>query len=232
MSAPHSPARQRRDASRGGGATKQDGTAFRILVIESDDAVARRSAAALEAAGFEVAVADLPDIGIVRRVAPDAIVLSLVFRGQASGLAFLERHVADPAAAATPVIVHGSGERLDADQMGRLRAVACPARPNALLEQVAACLRSSSRNAGAPENPQPAASSSRQPEPAAWAGIGSPPGVRGRRGPAPLAAPRVRRLAGPRPVHAPLGAERTHQADRLDVWEWEGGALEETARIA
>ena len=199
MSAPHSPARQRRDALRGAGSgtTHPDGGALRILVIDGDDAVARRSQSVLEAAGFEVATADLPDIGIVRRVAPDAIVLSLFFRGQASGLDFLERHMADPVAAATPIIVHGPCEGLDAGQMRRLRAAACPAAPNALLDQIAACLRPSSPNAPECANSQPAAPANREPETA------------------------------DRTIPARAGVESARQADeRVDAWEWEGGALD------
>jgi len=97
-----------------------------ILVIDGDDAVLERTRAVLEDAGCEVTLADMPDIGLVRRVRPDAIVLGLIFRGQATGLDFLARHVADPATAAVPVLVQAAPPDVDPVQWSRLVALARP----------------------------------------------------------------------------------------------------------
>lgn len=88
-----------------------------------------RSRALLERAGYEVSTADLPDIGLVRRVQPDALVLGLLYRGQAIGLDFLERHAADPVTAPIPVIVHASEEELSIEEWERLIALVHPVIP-------------------------------------------------------------------------------------------------------
>jgi CheY-like chemotaxis protein len=95
-----------------------------ILVVHGDDAELDRERAMLEAAGYDVTTVDLPDIGLIRRVEPDAVVLGLMFRGQASGLAFLERHAADPVTSPIPVVVHADQDELSAEQRSRLAAVA------------------------------------------------------------------------------------------------------------
>lgn len=100
-----------------------------ILVVDGDDAELVRSRALLEQAGYDVSTVDLPDIGLVRRVEPDAVVLGLMFRGQASGLDFLERHAADPVTAPIPVVVHASEDELSAEQWRRLVALAHPVVP-------------------------------------------------------------------------------------------------------
>lgn len=120
-----------------------------VLVVDGDDNILDRSRAQLEEAGFRVSTVDLPDIGLVRRIAPDAILLGLHFRGQAAGLEFLERHASDPSTAGVPVIVHTEARHLSEDQRTRLLALARPllspsAQPRPLLDQVAACLRPSS----------------------------------------------------------------------------------------
>lgn len=101
-----------------------------VLVVDGDDAERTRSSDLLEAAGYRVSTADLPDIGLVRRIQPDALVLGLMYRGQATGLDFLERHAADPVTAAVPVIVHATAADLTAEQWRRLTALACPVEPN------------------------------------------------------------------------------------------------------
>ena len=100
-----------------------------ILVVDGDDAELDRSRALLEEAGYVVSTVDLPDIGLVRRVEPDAVVLGLMFRGQASGLDFLERHAADPVTSPVPVVVHASQDELSAEQWTRLVALAHPVVP-------------------------------------------------------------------------------------------------------
>jgi CheY-like chemotaxis protein len=100
-----------------------------ILVVDGDDAILRQSQSLLEQAGYAVTLADLPDIGLVRRVEPDAVVLGLMFRGQAAGIEFLERHAADPATAAIPVVVHAAAAELSAAQWRRLTALAPPIVP-------------------------------------------------------------------------------------------------------
>jgi CheY-like chemotaxis protein len=99
-------------------------------VVDGDEAQLLRSQELLAAAGYQVSTADLPDIGLVRRIQPDALVLGLMYRGQASGLEFLERHAADPITARVPVIVHAAAEDLTADQWRRLTEVACPVEPS------------------------------------------------------------------------------------------------------
>ena len=126
-----------------------------VLVLDGDDGVLDRTRAVLEDAGYRVSTADLPDIGLVRRVAPDAILLGLLFRGQATGLAFLERHAADPSTAGVPVVVRAAAEHLDNGQRRRLVSLARPVlspacQPHALLDQLAASLDVAVSRAGGP----------------------------------------------------------------------------------
>lgn len=100
-----------------------------ILVVDGNDMELARSRTLLERAGYEVSTADLPDIGLVRRVQPDALVLGLLYRGQAIGLDFLERHAADPVTAPIPVIVHASEDELSIEEWERLIALAHPVIP-------------------------------------------------------------------------------------------------------
>ena len=76
-----------------------------VLVVDGDDDLTDATRIQLEAAGYEVSTADMPDIGIVRRIEPDVIVLGIFYRGRASGLDFLEHHGSDPRTAGVPVIV-------------------------------------------------------------------------------------------------------------------------------
>lgn len=91
-----------------------------VLVIDGNDAAGNHSGAMLEAAGYAVTVADMPDIGVIRRVEPDAVVLGLMYRGEPTGLEFLERHAADPMTARIPVVVHAAIAELNDDQRQRL----------------------------------------------------------------------------------------------------------------
>lgn len=102
-----------------------------ILVVDESDQELERSRTLLEQAGYQVTTVDLPDIGLVRRVEPDAIVLGLIYRGQASGLEFLERHASDPITAPVPVVVHASEDDLSPEQWARLLALAHPIVPMA-----------------------------------------------------------------------------------------------------
>jgi CheY-like chemotaxis protein len=95
-----------------------------IVVVDESDHESDRSRTLLEAAGYRVSTVDLPDIGLVRREEPDAIVLGLIYRGQASGLAFLERHISDPITASVPVVVHASEDELSAEEWTRLITLA------------------------------------------------------------------------------------------------------------
>jgi CheY-like chemotaxis protein len=94
-----------------------------VLVVDGDDAEGVRSGEMLEQAGYDVTIADLPDIGLVRRVEPDAVVLGLMYRGQASGLDFLERHAADSVTAPIPVVIRASVAELSDAQRDRLAAL-------------------------------------------------------------------------------------------------------------
>lgn len=107
-------------------ASSEAASAAHILVLDGDDGFLERTCASLEAAGYRVSSADLPDIGLVRRVEPDAIVVGLFFRGQPAGLEFLEHHAADPATAAVPVVVHAAAADMDSDQWRRLTTLAHP----------------------------------------------------------------------------------------------------------
>jgi CheY-like chemotaxis protein len=94
-----------------------------ILVIDGDDAAGNQLRATLEVAGYDVTVADMPDIGVIRRVEPDAVVLGLIYRGEPTGLDFLERHVTDPMTARIPVVVYASVAELSDAQRERLSAL-------------------------------------------------------------------------------------------------------------
>jgi CheY-like chemotaxis protein len=94
-----------------------------ILVVDEDDAAGDRARDLLEHAGYDVTTADLPDIGLVRRVQPDVVVLGLMYRGQATGLDFVERHASDPMTASIPVVVHASVAELSDAQRMRLAAL-------------------------------------------------------------------------------------------------------------
>jgi CheY-like chemotaxis protein len=95
-----------------------------VLVIDGDEDVLERTRDVLEGEGYRVSVADLPDIGLVRRVAPDAIVLGLLFRGRPMGLEFLELHAADPTTARVPVLVRAAAADVDDIQWRRLVTLA------------------------------------------------------------------------------------------------------------
>lgn len=97
-----------------------------VLVVDGDDAALDRSRGLLEEAGYTVSTVDIPDIGMVRRIRPDAVVLGLMFRGQATGLDFLERHAADPVTAPIPVVVHAAESDLGPEQRRRLGLLSSP----------------------------------------------------------------------------------------------------------
>lgn len=97
-----------------------------LLVVNGDDELLDRSRIALEEAGYRVSTADLPDIGLVRRVQPDAIVLGLLYRGRATGLDFLDRHTADPTTAIVPVIVYATQAEVDDGQWRHLAGFGLP----------------------------------------------------------------------------------------------------------
>ena len=119
----------------------QSGRAPHVLVVDGDDTLTDETRTQLEAAGYDVSTADMPDIGIVRRIEPDVIVLGIFYRGRASGLDFLEHHASDPRTARVPVIVRVADEQLDGGQRARLAALKWPVlapgdAPMALLDQV------------------------------------------------------------------------------------------------
>ncbi len=121
----------------------QSGRAPHVLVVDGDDALTDDTRTQLEAAGYEVSTADMPDIGIVRRIEPDVIVLGIFYRGRASGLDFLEHHASDPRTASVPVIVRVADDQLESGQRSRLAALGWPvlapdAAPIELLDQVGA----------------------------------------------------------------------------------------------
>jgi CheY-like chemotaxis protein len=97
-----------------------------VLVVDGDDTLTDDTRTQLEAAGYDVSTADMPDIGIVRRIEPDVIVLGIFYRGRASGLDFLEHHASDPRTAGVPVIVRVADETLDSGQRARLAALKWP----------------------------------------------------------------------------------------------------------
>jgi CheY-like chemotaxis protein len=122
------------------------GRAPHVLVVDGDDNLTEETRTQLEAAGYEVSTADMPDIGIVRRIEPDVIVLGIFYRGRSSGLDFLEHHASDPRTARVPVIVRVADETLDSGQRSRLTALNWPVlAPDAptthLLDQVEASCR-------------------------------------------------------------------------------------------
>ena len=102
------------------------GRAPHVLVVDGDDDLTEETHTQLEAAGYEVSTADMPDIGIVRRIEPDVIVLGIFYRGRASGLDFLEHHASDPRTASVPVIVRVADAELDSGQRSRLTALKWP----------------------------------------------------------------------------------------------------------
>jgi CheY-like chemotaxis protein len=94
-----------------------------VLVIDGNDAAGNYSRAMLEMAGYAVTVADMPDIGVIRRVEPDVVVLGLMYRGEPTGIEFLARHAADPMTARIPVVVHAAIAELNQVQRERLSAL-------------------------------------------------------------------------------------------------------------
>src|SRR4051812_43821161 len=78
-----------------------------VLVINSDDRILTRTSELLESAGFQVSTADMPDIGILRRIEPDVMVVGIFFRDQPAGLTFLEHNLTDPMLAKFPVVIQG-----------------------------------------------------------------------------------------------------------------------------
>jgi CheY-like chemotaxis protein len=102
------------------------GRGAHVLVVDGDDELTEETRAHLEAAGYDVSTADMPDIGIVRRVEPDVIVLGVFYRGRSSGLDFLEHHASDPRTAGVPVIVRVADGTLDSEQRSRLLSLNWP----------------------------------------------------------------------------------------------------------
>lgn len=113
-------------SSNGSAEIPSAGRALRILVVDGDDQRTDGTRTQLEAAGYEVSTADMPDIGIVRRIEPDVIVLGIFYRGRSSGLDFLEHHASDPHTVRVPVIVSVADEALDSGQRSRLAALNWP----------------------------------------------------------------------------------------------------------
>lgn len=124
----------------------QSGRAPHVLVVDGNDRLTEETRIQLEAAGYEVSTADMPDIGIVRRIEPDVIVLGIFYRGRSSGLDFLEHHASDPRTAGVPVIVRVADEELNGEQRPRLTALNWPVlapdvSPIDLLDRVRASCR-------------------------------------------------------------------------------------------
>lgn len=124
----------------------QSDRAAHVLVVDGNDNLTEETRTRLEAAGYEVSTADMPDIGIVRRIEPDVIVLGIFYRGRSSGLDFLEHHASDPRTARVPVIVRVADEALDSGQRSRLTALKWPvlapdAATTELLDRVGASCR-------------------------------------------------------------------------------------------
>jgi CheY-like chemotaxis protein len=97
-----------------------------VLVIDSDDAILAESRDRLEAAGYRVTTADLPDIGILRRFTPDAVVVGIFYRGDPGGIGFLEHNATDPVLARVPAIVRAAATGLTAADQDRLSALRHP----------------------------------------------------------------------------------------------------------
>jgi DNA-binding response OmpR family regulator len=78
-----------------------------ILVIDDDDALCAILRDVFADDGFRVTACIQPpaDLAEVERLAPDLILLDLVYGGQRSGFAFLESLKQDPATAVIPVVV-------------------------------------------------------------------------------------------------------------------------------
>jgi CheY-like chemotaxis protein len=92
-----------------------------VLVIDGDDSVLARTCDLLETAGYRVSTADLPDIGIVRRIEPDVMIVGMSYRGRPAGLAFLEHNATDPVLAKVPAVAQVDMAGLSAADRERLR---------------------------------------------------------------------------------------------------------------
>jgi CheY-like chemotaxis protein len=98
-----------------------------VLVIDSDDRILTRTSELLESAGYLVSTADMPDIGILRRVEPDVMVVGIFFREQPAGLNFLEHNLTDSMLAKVPVVIQGDLASLNANDRDRLERLPHPA---------------------------------------------------------------------------------------------------------
>jgi len=117
------------------------GGQIRVLIVDEDETFVEECRSALELADYEVATADLPDIGIVRRMLPDIMVVAVAFRGESLGLDFLEHHMSDARTASVPVILRESAAPSTIDQESRARALGALVIPHtielpALVEQI------------------------------------------------------------------------------------------------
>ena len=98
-----------------------------VLVIDSDDHILTRTSELLESAGYQVSTADMPDIGILRRIEPDVMVVGIFFRDQPAGLDFLEHNLTDSMLAKVPVVIQGDLAALNAIDRDRLELLPHPA---------------------------------------------------------------------------------------------------------
>ena len=126
-----------------------DGTtpAVHVLVVEDDEPSRCLAERVLTQSGYRVTPQAWPDLtpAEVATLAPDVVVLDLMFGRAPLGLAFLEDLRAHPATAELPVMVYSAdvfGIRAASDRLGTAACVTLikPFRPSALLEAVARCL--------------------------------------------------------------------------------------------
>lgn len=117
-----------------------------VLIVEDDEPSLRLAKRVLDRVGYRVTTRPWPDLApsAVAALAPDAIVLDLMFGRKPLGKAFLESLKADPATASIPVLicsadvfgVREAQEQFATDACGVLLK---PYRPAALISAVASC---------------------------------------------------------------------------------------------
>jgi CheY-like chemotaxis protein len=122
-----------------------------ILVCDDDPAIRDVFQTALELEGYRVTTWAAPceDPEEVAALAPDLIVLDLVFRGDTAGVAFLERLQANARTQGIPVLLCTASAQPVVLPLGVAPAatITKPFDLDDLLQTVCRCLNSSGRNA-------------------------------------------------------------------------------------
>src|SRR5262245_55291775 len=106
---------------------ESDAAGAHILVCDDDPALRTVFREVLTDEGYRVTVqaSVSPDLDEVIRLAPDLIVLDLIFNGHASGYEFLHQMKANPATKSIPVLVCTAAAGLTDEIQAQLTAWEC-----------------------------------------------------------------------------------------------------------